>query len=199
MKTFEEAIGQEQVSMGQRELPSEVEELRRNVEFFIERLNRLTKLEALLREKYRKKLEALHDEFNRTDGYQGELKSLAKRVKKNKERRSILKKEIADLEKYKKVIRQTVKQVAGYEKSSNEQIEVIKEERRVLYRRVRDLMQMLELAEQAELSEKELNIVCQRVFATKGLLEEHETDLRKRTIDLLFESYIPPKNRNLGW
>ncbi|MDH5363901.1 MAG: hypothetical protein OEZ07_01325 [Dehalococcoidia bacterium] len=199
MKTFEEAIGQEQVSMGQRELPSEVEELRRNVEFFIERLNRLTKLEALLREKYRKKLEALHDEFNRTDRYQGELKSLAKRVKKNKERRSILKKEIADLGKYKKVIRQTVKQVAGYEKSSNEQIEVIKEERRVLYQRVRDLMQMLELAGQAELSEKELNIVCQRVFATKGLLEEHETDLRKRTIDLLFESYIPPKNRNLGW
>ncbi len=199
MKTFEEAIGQEQVSMGQRELPSEVEELRRNVEFFIERLNRLTRLEALLREKYRKKLEALHDEFNRTDRYQGELKSLAKRVKKNKERRSILKKEIADLGKYKKVIRQTVKQVAGYEKSSNEQIEVIKEERRVLYQRVRDLMQMLELAEQAELSEKELNIVCQRVLATKGLLEEHETDLRKRTIDLLFESYLPPKNRNLGW
>ena len=199
MKTFEEAIGQEQVSMGQRELPSEVEELRRNVEFFIERLNRLTKLEALLREKYRKKLEALHDEFNRTDGYQGELKSLAKRVKKNKERRSILKKEIADLKKYKQVIRQTVKQVAGYEKSSNEQIEVIKEERRVLHQRVRDLMQMLELAEQAELSQKELEILCQRVCATKGLLEEHETDLRKRTIDLLFESYIPPKNRNLGW
>jgi len=199
MKTFEEAIGQEQVSMGQRELPSEVEELRRNVEFFSERLNRLTRLEALLREKYRKKLEALHDEFNRTDGYQGELKSLAKRVKKNKERRSILKKEIADLEKYKQVIRQTVKQVAGYEKSSNEQIEVIREERRVLCQRVRDLMQMLELAEQAELSQKELEILCQRVCATKGLLEEHETDLRKRTIDLLFESYIPPKNRNLGW
>jgi len=199
MKTFEEAIGQEQVSMGQRELPSEVEELRRNVEFFSERLNRLTRLEALLREKYRKKLEALHDEFNRIDRYQGELKSLAKRVKKNKERRSILKKEIADLKKYKQVIRQTVKQVAGYEKSSNEQIEVIREERRVLCQRVRDLMQMLELAEQAELSQKELEILCQRVCATKGLLEEHETDLRKRTIDLLFESYIPPKNRNLGW
>ncbi|MDH5363685.1 MAG: hypothetical protein OEW82_00750 [Dehalococcoidia bacterium] len=69
MKTFEEAIGQEQVSMGQRELPSGVEELRRNVEFFSERLNRLTRLEALLGEKYRKKLEALHDEFNRIDRY----------------------------------------------------------------------------------------------------------------------------------
>ena len=199
METFEEAIGQEQVSIGQRELLSKVEELRRSVEFFSERLNRLTKLEALLGEKYRKKLEALHDEFNRTDRYQGELKSLAKRLKKNKERRSILKKEIADLKKYKQVIRQTVKQVRGYEKSGSEQIEVIKEEQEVLYQRVRDLMQMLELAEQAELSEKELDIVCQRVCATKGLLEEHETDLRKRTIDLLFESYIPPRNRNLGW
>ena len=124
---------------------------------------------------------------------------MAKRVKKNKERRSILKKEIADLKKYKKVIRQTVKQVRGYEKSGSEQIEVIKEEQEVLYQRVRDLMQMLELAEQAELSEKELDIVCQRVCATKGLLEEHETDLRKRTIDLLFESYIPPRNRRPVW
>jgi len=199
METFEEAIGQEQVSIGQRELQSKVEELRRSVEFFSERLNRLTKLEALLGEKYRKKLEALHDEFNRTDRYQGELKSLAKRLKKNKERRSILKKEIADLKKYKKVIRQTVKQVRGYEKSGSDQIEVIKEEQEVLYQRVRDLMQMLELAEQAELSEKELDIVCQRVCATKGLLEEHETDLRKRTIDLLFESYIPPRNRRPVW
>ncbi len=199
METFEEAIGQEQVSIGQRELLSKVEELRRSVEFFSERLNRLTKLEALLGEKYRKKLEALHDEFNRTDRYQGELKSLAKRLKKNKERRSILKKEIAALKKYKKVIRQTVKQVRGYEKSGSEQIEVIKEEQEVLYQRVRDLMQMLELAEQAELSEKELDIVCQRVCATKGLLEEHETDLRKRTIDLLFESYIPPRNRRSVW
>ncbi len=192
METFKEAIGQEQ-------LPSKVEELRRSVEFFNERLNRLTRLEALLGEKYRKKLEALHDEFNRIDRYQGELKSLAKRLKKNKKRRSILKKQIADLKKHKKIIRQTMKQVTGYEKSSSEQIEVIKEEQEVIYQRVRDLMQMLELTEQAELSKKELDIVCQRVCATKGLLEEHETDLRKRTIDLLFESYIPPRNRRPVW
>jgi len=197
METFEEAIGQGPI--GQRELSSKVEELRQSVEFFSERLNRLARLEALLGAKYRKKLEALRDEFNRTDRYQGELKSLAKQLKKNKERRSILKKQIADLKKHKKIIRQTMKQVTGYEKSSSEQIGVIREEREILCQRVRDLMQMLELAEQAELSEKELDIVCQRVCATKGLLEEHEADLHKRTIDLLFEFYIPPRNKILRW
>lgn len=199
METAEELTGQEQVSVGQRELLSKIEEIRVDVEFFGKRLSRLTKLEALLEEKYRKKLETLHDEFKRAERLQGELKSLAKQLKKNKERRLILKKQISALEKQKKIIRKTMKQVTGYEKSSSEQIEVIKEEREVLCQRVHDLMQMLELAEQAELNEKELEIVCQRVCATRGLLEEHEKDLRKRTIDLLFEFYIPPRNKRLGW
>ena len=199
METIEETIGQEQVSIEQGELRSKVEELRRGVESFNRRPERLARLETLPREKYHKKLEALHDEFKRTDGYQGELKSLAKQLKKNKERRPIFKRQIADLKKHKKIIRQTMKQVTGYEKSSSEQIGVIREEREILSRQVHDLLQMLGLAEQAELSEEELGIVCQRVYARKKLLEEHEIDLRKRTIDLLFESYLPPKNRNLGW
>ena len=80
-----------------------------------------------------------------------------------------------------------------------EQIKVIKEEREVLCQRVYDLMQMLELAGQAELSEKESETVCQRVRATRELLEEHEKDLRKRTIDLLFQFYMPRRNKRLGW
>ena len=199
METIEGLTGQERVSVGQGELLSRIEEIRKDVEFFASRLSHLAKLEALLERKYYKKLEALQDEFDKADGYQGELESLAKQLKKNKERRLILKKQIADLEKHKKFIRETMKQVVGYEKSSSEQIEVIKEEREVLCHRVRDLMQMLELAEQAELSEKELEIVCQRVCATKRLLEEHEIDLRKRTIDLLLEFYIPPKKRVVEW
>jgi len=199
METAEELTGQEQVSVGQREVLGRIEEIRRDVEFFGKRLSRLARLETLLKEKYRKKLETLHDEFKRTERHQGELKSLAKQLKKNKERRLILKKQISDLEKHKKIIRGTMKQITGYEKSSNKQIEVIKEEREVLCQRVHDLMQMLELAEQAELNEKELEIVCQRVCATRGLLEEHEKDLRKRTIDLLFEFYIPIRSKRLGW
>ena len=195
----EKIIEQEQVSAGQRGPLSKVEEIRTDVEFFDRRLSRLAKLETFLEGKYRKKLEVLNDQLNRADGYQGELKSLAKQLKKNKKRQAILKKQISDLEKHKKIIRKTMKQVTGYEKSSSKQIEVIKEEREVLCQRVQDLMQMLRLAEQAELSEKELEIVCQRVCATKRLLEECEMDLRKRTVDLLFEFYIPPRNRRLGW
>jgi len=199
MKTIEETMEQERVSIEQGGLRSKVEELRRGVESFSERLDRLTRLEALLKDRYHKRLEALHDELNRTDGYQGELKSLAKQLKKNKARQSILKKQIADLKRHKEIVRQTMKQVAGYEKSSGEQIEVIREEHEILSRQVHDLLQMLELAEQAELSEEELGIVCQRVRARKELLEEHEIDLRKRTIDLLFELYIPPRNRRIKW
>ena len=195
----ERIIGQEQISAKQRELPSEIEEIRRDVEFCGRRLDRLARLESLLEEKYRRKFEVLSDQFNKADGYQGELKSLAKQLRRNKERRLILKKQISDLEKHKKIIRKTMKQVAGYEKSSSVQIEVIKEERELLCQRVRDLRQMLELAEQAELSEKEMETVCQRICATKGLLKEHELDLRKRTIDLLFEPYMPHRNKRLGW
>jgi chromosome segregation ATPase len=194
MERIDGVIEQEQVSAEGRELSSRIEEIRRDVEFFSRRLSRLAKLEALLEGKYYKKLEALHDEFDRAERYQCELKSLAKQLKKNKERRLILKRQISDLEKHKKIIRGTMKQVTGYEKSSSEQIEVIREEREILCQRVQDLRQILELAEQAELSERELDIACQRVCATKRLLEEHETGLRKRTIDLLFEFYIPPRN-----
>ena len=199
METIDEVIEQEQVSAEQGELSSKIEEIRSEVEFFDRRLSRLAKLEALLERKYYKKLEAFQDEFDGVERYQGELKSLAKQLKRNKERRSILKRKIANLEKLKKIIRTTVKQVAGYEKSSSKQIELIREERGILCQGVQDLMQMLELAKQAELSEKELDIVYQRVYASKNLLEEHETDLRKRTIDLLFEFYIPPRNKSLGW
>ena len=199
METIDRIIEQERVSTEQRESLSKVEEIRRDVDFFGRRLDRLAQMETLLKGKYRKKLDALNDQFNRVDGYQNELKSLAEQLKKNKERRLILKKQISDLEKHKKIIRATMKQVTGYEKSSGKQIKVIGEEREVLCQRVQDLMQMLELTEQAELSEKELETVCQRVYATKRLLEEYEIDLRKRTIDLLFEFYIPPKNKSLGW
>ena len=193
-----EVIGQEQASAEGKERLNKIDDMRYNVEFLSMRLDRLAKLEALLKGKYRKKLEDLLDQFNKADGYQGELKSLAKQLRKNKERQSVLKKQIADLEKHKKIISQTMKQVAGYEKSSGEQVEAIEEEHEVLCQRVHDLMQMLELAAQAELNGKEMEIVCQRVYATKELLEEYEMDLRKRVIDLLFECYIPPRNGVAG-
>ena len=199
METIERLIEQEQGSTAQRELSGEIEEIRRDVGSLRRRLDQLAKLETLLKAKYQNKLKDLFAQFNKAEGYQGELQSLANQLKKNKEKQSNFKKQIAELKRHKKTIREAIKQVEGYEKSSSEQIEIIEEEHEVLCQRVQDLMQMLELAEQAELSGKELEIVCQRVCASKNLLEEHEKDLRKRIIDLVFECYIPPKNKSLGW
>ncbi len=200
MDTIEGIARQERVPSAQEELSTRIEEVRKDIEFLGRRLERLAKLQLLLKEKYHRRLEALFDQLDSVDKQQCELKSLAGQLKKNKERREILKKQVLGLKRRKETIRGTIKQVKGYEKSSNAQVEVIDEEQEVLSQRVHDLMQMLDLAEQAELNGKELELICGRIYATKGLLEEHEINLRKRTIDLLFEFYIPPrKNRKFKW
>ena len=191
---IDEVIIQERASTEQRERSSRIEAIQGDVAYLSRRFDRLAKLQSLVKEKYRKRLETLLDLFNSANKQQFELKSLTKQLKKNKEKRLILQKQIAGLEKRKKTIQETLKQVAGYEKCSNRQVEAIEEEQQVLYHRIQDLMQALEITAEAGLSENEKDIVYQRACATKTLLEEHEIDLRKRTIDLLFEFYIPPKN-----
>ena len=200
METIEGIVRQDRASAAQEELSTTIKEVRTDIEFLSRRLERLAKLQSLLKEKYHKRLEALFDQLDSVDKQQCELKSLAEQLKKNKERRKILKKQVIGLKRRKKTIRGAIKQVEGYEKSSNSQVEVIDEEREVLSQRIHDLMQMLDLAEQSELYGKELELICGRVYATKALLEEHEINLRKRTIDLLFEFYIPPRNnRKFKW
>jgi|GEM_PF-4086311 hypothetical protein len=153
METIDRILEREQVSAEPEETPKNIEiaGLCGEVESLSRRLDRLAKMETLLKGKYRKKLESLLDQLNKADGYQNELRSLAKQLKKNKERRAILGKQIADLEKHKKIIRETMKQVTGYEKSSGEQVESLAAEREILCQRVQDLTQMLGIAEQAEL------------------------------------------------
>jgi len=198
--TIERIARQERVPTAQEELSTRIEEVRTDIEFLSRRLERLVKLQSLLKEKYHKRLQALFDQLDSVDKQQCELTSLAQQLKKNKERRTILKKQVTGLKRRKKTIRGAIKQVQGYEKSSNSQVEIIDEEQEVLSQRIHDLMQMLDLAEQAELNGKELELICGRVYTTKGLLEEHEINLRKRTIDLLFEFYIPPRNnRKFKW
>ena len=193
METSKRTMMQDQF-LAEEKLSTRIEQAYGELESLRRRLDRVAKLQSLLKEKYRSRLDNLSAQLSGIDEQQWELKSLAKQLKKNKERRSIIKGQIASLDRRKKTIRQAMKQVAGYEKSSNAQVEVIEEEQEVLIQRLQDLEHMLELAEQAELNRKELDIVSQRVRATEGLLKEHEADLSKRTIDLLFEFYIPPKN-----
>ncbi len=194
MESIRETLRQEQVLTEQEELSARIKEAHSEIAFLRRRLERLAKLQSLLKDKYHSRLDSLSTQLSDIDIKQWELKSLIKQLKRNKERQSIIKEQIIGLERRKKTLLEIIKQIAGYKKSSNTQVEVIAEEQEILFQRIHDLEHMLELVEQAELNNKELEIVSQRIYATKGLLEEHALDLSKRTIDLLFEFYIPPRN-----
>jgi len=193
METIRETLRQERVLAEQEELPTAIKEAHSEVEFLRRRLDRLAKLQSLLKEKYHSRLKNLSTQLSDIDLQQWELRSLTKQLKGNKERQSIIKEQIASLERRKKTLLGVTKQIAGYKKSSNAQVAAIEEEQEILSQRIHDLEQTLELVEQAELNKKELEIVVQRIYAKKGLLEEHALDLSKRTIDLLFDFYIPPR------
>ena len=196
MESIKETLRTEQVLAEQEELSIGIKEARSEVEFLRRRLNRLAKFQSLLKEKYYSRLDSLFTQLRDIDIQQGELRRLTKQLKGNRKRQSINKEQIASLERRKKTIIEVVKQVFGYKKSSNALVEVIEEEREVLFQRIHDLEHTLELVEQAELNKKESEIVSQRIYATKKLLEEHEIDLSKRTMDLLFEFYIPSRNNH---
>ncbi len=195
MKEIERIIEQNQVFRREK-IPSATAKLRGEVESFNRQLDRLSELETFLKEKYRKKLDNLTAQLNSAEGTQSELKVLVKELNRDKEMRSTLDKKIIDLKKSKEILRQTIKQVKKYKETSDKQIDILKTEREALYLRIQELVELLDLAEQTELTEKELNTICQRIYTRKELLAEIEIGLRKRTIDLLFESYIPPRTKN---
>lgn len=194
MDTVEETIMHGTVLADEDILSPRIQEAYRDIVFLRRRLDRLAKLQSLLKEKYCSRLESLSDEVSGIERQQWELTSLAKQLKKNRERRAIINRQIASLERRKKTVRQAMKQIAGYERSSSAQVDIIEEDQEVLSQRIHDLEHVLELAKQAELTRQELDTVAQRAHATQRLLKEHEADLSKRTIDLLFEFYIPPRN-----
>jgi chromosome segregation ATPase len=194
METIRETLRQEQVLAEQEELSTGIKEAHSEIEFLRRRLDRLVKLQSLLKEKYHSRLDSLSTQLRDIDIQQWELRNLTRQLKRNKKKQSLIKEQIASLERRKKTLLEVIKQIAGYKKSSDVQVAAIEEEQEILSQRIHDVEHMLELVEQAELNKKEWEIVVQRIHATKRLLEEHETDLSKRTIDLLFEFYIPPRS-----
>lgn len=196
MESIKEKLRPEQVLAEQEELSIGIKEARSEVEFLRRRLDRLAKLQSLIKEKYYSRLDSLFTQLRDIDIQQGELRRLTKQLKGNRKRQSINKEQIDSLERRKRTIIEVVKQTFGYKKSSHALIEVIEKEQEVLFQRIHDLEHTLKLVEQAELNKKELEIVSQRIYATKKLLEEHEIDLSKRTMDLLFEFYIPYGNNH---
>jgi chromosome segregation ATPase len=193
METIRETLRQEGVLAEQEEPSTGIKEAHGEIEFLRRRLDRLAKLLSLLKEKYHNRLDSLSTQISDIDIQQWELRSLAKQLKGNKEKQSIVKEQMASMERRKKTLVGVARQIAGYRKSSNTQVEAIEEEREILSQRIHDLEQTLELVEQAELSKKELEIIVQRIHSKKGWLEEHTLDLSKRTLDLLFDFYIPPR------
>jgi hypothetical protein len=194
METIRETLRQEQILAEQEEVSTGIKEVHSEVEFLRRRLDRLAKLQSLLKEKYHSRLKSLSTQLSDIDLQQWQLKSLTRKSKGNREKQSIIKEQIASLERRKKTLLGVARQIAGYKRASNAQVAAIEEEQEILSQRIHDLEHMLELVEQAELDKKELEIVVQRIHTTKRLLEEHALDLSKRTIDLLFDFYIPPRN-----
>jgi chromosome segregation ATPase len=193
METIRETLKPEQVFAEQEELSTGIKEVHSEIKSLRRRLDRLAKLQSLLKRKYHSRLESLSTQLSDIDLQQWELKSLAKQLKGNKQKQSIIKEQIASLERRKKTLLGVTKQIAGYKRASNTQVAAIEEEQELLSQRIHDLEDTLELVEQAELNRKELEIIVQRIHAKKGLLEEHALDLSKKTIDLLFDFYIPPR------
>ncbi len=193
METIRETLRQERILAEQEESSTGIKEAHSDIEFLRRRLDRLAKLLSLIKEKYHNRLDSLSTQISDIDIQQWELRSLTKQLKGSKEKQSIVKEQLASMERRKKILLGVIKQIAGYKKSSNTQVEAIEEEREILSQRIHDLENTLELVDQAGLNKKELEIVVQRTYTKKGLLEEHALDLSKRTIDLLFDFYIPPR------
>ena len=192
MDRIEEAMMQEGILTPQERIHSGIREARGGLAALRRRLERLVRLQSLLKGKYRSRLADLYDQLGGIERQQRELTGLAKQLKKHSERRSTIKRQMAGLDRRKKMIGRAIKQVIGYERSSNAQIEAMEDEQEILSQRISDLEHVIELAEQAELNGDELGVVAQRISTTQNVLREYEMDLSKRTIDLLFEFYIPP-------
>jgi hypothetical protein len=193
METIRETLRQEKILAEQEDIATGIKEAYSEIEFLRRRLDRLAKLQSLLKAKYHSRLKGLSTQIGDIDLQQWELRNLTRQLKGDKEKQSLIKEQIASLERRKKTLVGVARQIAGYKKASNAQVAAVEEEQEILSQRIYDLEQTLELVEQAELNKKELEIVVQRIHAKKGWLEEHALDLSKRTIDLLFDFYIPTR------
>ena len=194
METIREAVDQERPPIEHDRPSARIAQAHAEIAFLRRRLDRLAKLQSLLKQKYQTRLSGLSQQASDIEGQQWELRTMASQLKDNRDRQSSIKEEIDSLERRKKTINEAIRQTERYRKSSNVQVRVIEEEHEILSQRIHDLEHMLELLEKAELDKKELDIVSQRMDVTRGLLEEHARDLSKRTIDLLFEFYVPPRS-----
>ena len=151
METIRETLRQERILAEQEELSTGIKEAHSEIEFLCRRLDRLAKLQSLLKEKYHSRLKNLSTQISDIDLQQWELRNLTRQLKGNKEKQSIIKEQIASLERRKKTLLGVARQISGYKRTSKAQTETIEEEQEILSQRIHDLEQTIELAEQAVL------------------------------------------------
>lgn len=181
-------IDQEQVLAEQEEALVFLVEVRNELEIFLHRLRKLEHLEKLILNKSLKKQEEHFSEFKWIAQRQEELRPLARHLRRgDKERYKDIQGEIAELRKRKRSLQSTVRRVEKGRKSLQRHIELVKKEREILYQRADDLLGIIEVAEQSELTRKEVEVTCDRVISVKCSLEVQEKAVRDRILDLLFE------------
>lgn len=191
---MEKMIEQEQLLAEREEAQVNLGEIRKELELFIRRLNMLEKLENLITDRSLEKQGDCLNQLKQIAQHQGEFKALAGRVRRgDRERRRDIQKQLMELGKHKKVIQSVARQAERSGKSLCQQIELAKEERGRLCQRVEDLLGMVEMAGQAELTRREVETTCERICSVKSLLEGEEKAIRERVLDLMFE--IPSLSR----
>src|SRR5512136_398036 len=145
METFRETLRQEGLLAEQGEPSTGIEEARSEIGFLRRRLDRLAKLLSLFKEKHHNRLDRLSTQISDIDIQQWELTSLARQLKGNKEKQSIVKEQIAGMERRRKTLIGVSRQITEYGKSTNARAEAIEEEREILSQRIHDLEQTLEV------------------------------------------------------
>ena len=193
METIGETAHSEQALDEEERLAARLAGPHAEAAFLRRRLDRLTRLQLLLKQKYQSRLAGLSQQIDEIERQQWELTNLGRQIKKSRERQASVREQMASLARRKKTIEGAVRQIERYRQSSSAQVRVIEEEQEVLSQRIQDMEQTLELIGQAELDSKELDTVIQRMGVTRAILEEQVSELSKRSIDLLFEFYVPPR------
>lgn len=193
---MERMVEQELIFVESDRALARVNELRKELETLQERLNRLGKLETVLEGQSHKKRENLVDQLRQTVKFEEELKTIARGNKGGgKEARWVLKKQLRELERQKKLLREAVKEADKRGRALSHEIAVIRRKRGFLGQRLLNLKEILEITDEIQLSEKELEMLYERTSALKKPLVEDESNLREQIMDLVFRFHIPDRKK----
>ena len=161
---------------------------RSELEILLERLARLEKLEMLIKGRNNRKQESFLNQLKQIVDLKEEFNNLIGQVgKADRSRYELIEKQISELEDRENTLRDAIRQAEKDNRVLRQQVESVGAARKTLQQRTDDVMEIIELAEQAELNRQEIETICERALVIKRVVEEEEQALRQRSIDLLFK------------